>query len=674
MSKSKENILTIGNLWHLCIVRWRWFAISVLVCLLFAVRYILTTPYLYTRTASIIISEEALGNNASNSSNSFNDIGFVTQKSKVSDVVRHITSLEVLVEVAKQMEEGISDSDAIEMAEGIQDRLSVEAEGANSNIINLTYQDSTTAIAGKTLSLIIKVFNEKWIEDKQTIIRNSSLFIDSRLRLLEHDLNLVDDSISSFKSRYGITELENVGNVYLQQQSNADAEILRLMNQKAMAEYIRSLLEDTSSQQQLLLVNSGINNNLIESQITLYNNLLLQMQSHMEYTSEQNPLMINLEKELKSLRKNILSNVVNHIRTIDIQLYSLREYHGETASKISSNPTQAKHLISIQRSQKVKESLYTFLLQKKEENEISITYKPSPSQVIDMPHGSGKPSSPKRARVLIGAILFGLIAPLTLIFILASFDSSVRDRSDVEAVDGLQFLGDVPFVKRRISWANQLKRFWKKSGSDPFVVRDGGQDPVNEAFRMIRTHLERHKDSHADHKVLMVTSDEEQTGKTFVGMNLALALALVDRRVLFIDADLRKHGASRLWHTPKEGLSDYLKGRTSDASTLFWHQDNYPNLDVLPSGMHPANPTELLNSSMFGKLIADVRPRYDYIIIDTPQANKLADAGIIAKYADCTLYIIHAGVFERNNLEQLKQQEGEKPSQLIVLNQVKMEY
>jgi capsular exopolysaccharide synthesis family protein len=674
MGKPKENILTIGNLWHLCIVRWRWFAISVLVCLLFAVKYILTTPYLYTRTASIIISEEALGNNASNSSNSFSDIGFVTQKSKASDVVRHITSLEVLVEVAKEVEEGISDGDAISMAEGIQDRLSAEAEGPNSNIINLTYQDSSTAIAEKTLSLIIKVFNEKWIEDKQAIIRSSSLFIDTRLRLLERDLNLVDDSISSYKSRYGITELENVGNIYLQQQSNADAEILRLMNQKAMAEYIRSLLEDASSQQQLLLVNSGINNNLIESQITLYNNLLLQMQSHMEYTSEQNPLMINLEKELKSLRKNILSNVINHIRTIDIQLYSLREYHGETASKISSNPAQAKHLISIQRSQKVKESLYTFLLQKKEENEISITYKPSPSQVIDMPHGSGKPSSPKRARVLIGAVLFGLIAPLTLIFILASFDSSVRDRSDVEAVDGLLFLGDVPFVKRRISWISRLKRFWKKSDGNPFVVSDGGQDPVNEAFRMIRTHLERYKDSHDDHKVYMATSAEEQTGKTFVGMNLALVLALTGRRVLFIDADLRKHTASRLWRAPKEGLSDYLKGDIPDVSTLFWHQDKYPTLDVLPSGMHPTNPTELLNSSMLGKLIADTRPLYDYIIIDTPHADKLADAEIIAKHADYALYIIRAGVFERNNLEQLKQQEGEKTSRLVVLNQVQIEY
>ena len=164
-------------------------------------------------------------------------------------------------------------------------------------------------------------------------------------------------------------------NIYLEQQSKTDADILKLMNQKAMAEYIRSLLDNKSSHNQLLLVNSGINNTLIESQITLYNSTLLQMQSHLEYTSGQNPLIINLEKELSSLRKNILANVINHIRTIDIELKSLQDYHGLTSRKISSNPEHAKYLISIEREQKVKESLYVYLLQKKEENEISVSYK-----------------------------------------------------------------------------------------------------------------------------------------------------------------------------------------------------------------------------------------------------------------------------------------------------------
>lgn len=614
-----------------------------------------------------------MGSNATEKNGKdFNDIGFITQKNKISDVVRQFTSLDLLVEVAKRIDEQADYSEAVEIAEGIQDRLTVESEGSNSNVINFTYMDSSTAQAEKVLTLILNLYNEKWIKDKQKVITNSSYFIDSKLKLLESELNLVDDSISAFKSRYGITELENVSNIYLQQQSKADAEILQLRNQRAMAEYIRSLLEDDSSRKQLLLVNSGINNSLIESQISLYNSLLLQMQSHMEYTSGQNPLIINLEKELASLRKNILANVINHIRTIDIQLQSLQAYYGEATSKITSNPNQAKHLISIEREQKVKESLYMYLLQKKEENEISLTYQPAPTQIVDIPHGSGKPTSPKRVRVLLGAVLLGLILPLTVIFAQASMDNSVHKSSDIESRDDISFLGGIPFVEGKTSWLNKLRHFTLKSDSKPIVVFDGGQDPVNEAFRIVRARLETN-DIDTENQVYMVTSAKKDTGKTFVAMNLALVLALANRRVLFIDADLRKGKASRLWNAPECGLTDYLNGTADDISQLFYHPEQYPTLDILPSGIAPANPTELLSNSLLGEFLCLVRPVYDYIIIDTPKANDLADAEIISRYADCQLTIIRAGVFERSNLDQLKQKENEESARLVILNGVSNE-
>ena len=674
MNKSNDSFLSIGDLFRLCVVRWRWFVVSVLVCLLFAVRYLLTTPYLYTRSASIMVNEDVIGSNATdNNSKDFNNIGFVKQKSNVTDVIRRISSLDVLVDVAQQVDKQTDISEAISIAEDMQDRLTAESEDKNSNVINLSYKDYSTAQAERTLSLIIKVFNEKCIHDKQEVIRNSSLFIDSKLRLLEHELNLVDDSISSYKSKYGITELKDVSDVYLKQQSETDAEILKLMNQKAMAEYIRSLLQDEASQQQLLLVNSGINNTLIESQITLYNSLLLQMQSHMEYTSGQNPLIINLEKELKSLRKNILANVINHIRTIDIQLQSLRAYHGETTSKITSNPDQAKYLISIEREQKVKESLYMYLLQKKEENEISLTYKPAPTQIVDMPHGSGKPTSPKRIRVLLAAVLLGILLPVIWIFIRATMDSSVRGRSDMEFIDGISFLGEVPFMKKKISVVNMLRRLSWKSDCEPIVVSYGGHGLANEAFRLIRTRLELINNSHVGRNVYLVTSSQEDTGKTFVAMNLAIVLAIAGKRVLFIDGNLRKGDASRRWNTSGKGLSEYLNGLTDNIDSLLFLQDKFPTLKVLPSGSLPANPTELLNDSRFAELISQVRQKNDYVIIDTPQADTLADAEIISRYADCTLNVIRAGMYERSNLDLLKQQEGERPNKLVILNGVCMD-
>ena len=448
-NKTNDISITFEDLLHHCIMRWRWFVASIIICLLFAIRYLLTTPYLYSRSATIMVHEDAIGNNATDkNSKDFKDIGFLKQKSNVADIVRHITSLDILMEVANRMGEPLNIPEAQAIAEGIQNRLSVEGGDGKSNIIDLSYIDHSTSEAARVLSLIIQVYNDKWIHDKQEVIRSTSRFIDEKLRVLEVELNIVDDSISSYKSRFGITELDKVSNIFLQQQSQADAEILKLMNQKAMAEYIRSLLADDAFQNQLLLVNSGINNTLIESQITLYNSMLLQMQSHMEYTSDQNPLIINLEKELNSLRKNILSNVINHIRTIDIQIQSLESYHDLTTSKITSNPEQAKHLVSIEREQKVKESLYLYLLQKKEENEISLTYQSAPTQIIDIPHGSGKPTSPKRMRVLFSAIFLGGLIPFSIIFFRLVLDETVRGRSDIECRGNIPFLGEVPFVKR----------------------------------------------------------------------------------------------------------------------------------------------------------------------------------------------------------------------------------
>lgn len=677
--KKAESFMTIADLWHLCIDRWRWFVASVFVCLVFAIYYLLTTPYLYTRQAAIMVREESMGKNSTETNTKdIDELGFVNQKNNVINVVRHVKSLDVLMEVVQRMDSTKTKGETINKAKEIQSRLTAEIEELGSTIINLTYKDFSTIEAEYVLSLIIQVYNEKWLEDKQLIIKNTSRFIDSRLQLLEQDLDRVDDSISTYKSRYGITDLSRVSDMYLQQQSKSDAELLTLSNQKAMAEYIRDLLNDKTSQNQLLLVNSGINNSVIETQISLYNNLLLQLQSHLEYTSEQNPLVISKQKELNNLRSNILANINNHIRTIDIQLLALRGYHGEAISKITSNPAQAKYLVSIEREQKVKESLYLYLLQKKEENEISSTYQAANTQTIDIPHGSGKPTSPKRSKVLISALLLGLLIPVTVLFLRASFDESVRDRFDVERNSDIPFLGEVPYSGREHSLESFLMRFGigRKAKASGIVVGSDMLNASNEAFRVLRNNMDSivsDKYSSKGCRVYLLKSTQIEVGKTFVGMNLSLVKAIGGQRVLFIDGDLRQASASRLWRTPLLGLSDYLCGDENDYRKLLWHPEGYPMLDVLPAGALPTNPTELLQSTLLDKLINTVRQHYDCVFIDSPSASILADADIVERTIDSTLYVIRAGRFNRHRLGELSPIEiinGTRKPQYIILNGV----
>jgi capsular exopolysaccharide synthesis family protein len=682
MDNHSDSFITISDLYRLCIARWRWFVGVISVSLFLTVCYLIKTPFLYTRKAIVMVREESLGKNTSEKNgDEFNDIGFVKQKSNVTNVIRQYKSLGVLMEVAHRLDSTLKDGYLIYKAEEIQSRLVAENEDNNSTVIDITYRDFSTAKAERVLTLILQVYNEKWLEDKRQATLNTSHFIESRLKLLEHDLNIVDDSIAQYKSRYGITDLGHVSDLYLQQQSSSDAEILKLTNQKSMAEFIRRLLENESSEPQLLIVNSGINNSVLEAQISLYNSLLMQLQSHQNYTSSQNPLILNQEKELDTLRKRILTNLKNHIHTIDIQLASLIDYYDEATSKVVSNPEQAKHLATIERERKVKESLYMFLLQKKEENEISITYNSDNTVIIEPPHGSGKPTSPKRVQVLLAALFLGILGPVTVIFLRASFDTSVRDRHDVERNCDIPFLGEVPYAGREHSLDSLLMRFGlgRKAKSGGIVVGPDMLNASNEAFRVLRNNMDT---SFAGNflneggKSYLIKSTQIEVGKTFVAMNLALIRAIGGEHVLFIDGDLRQASASRLWGAPLLGLTNLLNGDEDDYRKLLFQPADYPMLDVLPTGALPTNPTELLKSPLFDQLLLTVKEHYDCIVIDSPTSGMLADADIIERAVDCTMFVIRAGRFNRNQLNEISQIQAtnsESKLQYVILNGVSVD-
>ncbi|MCR5573856.1 MAG: polysaccharide biosynthesis tyrosine autokinase [Bacteroidaceae bacterium] len=677
MNKKTDSFLTIADLWHLCVTHWRWFLASVFICLFLAVNYLTSTPFLYSRKAVVMVREESLGNSSTEKNGSeFNDMGFVKQNNNVTNVIRHYKSLDVLMDVAYRLDSTLKGGYLINKATAIQSRLAVENTDSKSTIIDLTYRDRSTGEAERVLNMILQVYDERWIEEKQRSIMNTSQFIDSRLKLLQNDLNIIDDSVAHFKSRYGITNLDRVSDLYLQQQSSSDSEILRLMNQKAMAEYIQSLLNDNSSEQQLLLVNSGLNNSVLDAQISQYNSELMQLQNHLNYTSTQNPLILNQERELENLRSKIRSNLKSHIHTIDIQLQSLTDYNDEATSKVVSNPAQAKLLATIERERTVKESLYVYLLQKKEENEISLTYTSSNIQLIELPHGSGKPTSPKRSQVILAAFFLGFLMPVTVIFLRASFDNSVRDRYDIERSGNIPLLCEIPLAERKSTWRDLQSLLRLKSKQNPIVVAHGKDDVVNEAFRMLRTKLEELCDNNEKNcHAFLITSNQQDAGNSFIAVNLSLTLAIGGKRVLLIDADLRKASTSQCLNAQQKGLSDYLNGQVDAVDPLLLHMKDYPTLDVLPAGTILPNPTELLGSKLFTRLIETARSKYEMIIIDSPVASYIADAEIIKKHVDYSLFIVRAGLYLRRDLDELESSEDDANNrQLVILNGVNVDF
>lgn len=668
--------MSLTDLWRVCLMHWTWFVASVILFLSAASYYLMVTPDMYTREASVLVKQEDQGKAASrkgSGNDDIQDLGMVMQVTNVANVQRELSSLDVLTEVVRRIKHINDPAKVMAGAKDIKSRLKCNMADDKSTIINLSYTDYSTHQAEEVLYAIVQVYNEKWLQNKNQMTANTTQFIEARLRLLERDLGNVDDSISRYKARNRITNLDRVSDIYLQQQSQSESEILRITNQRAMVQYVLDILRSKSNRHQLLPTNSGINNAMAESQIVHYNSLLLQLRTNMVGTSTQNPLIVQQEAELDEIRKNILATLESQVNSLNIQINSLQGYNSEANSKISSNPNQAKHLVSVEREQKVKESLYLYLLQKKEENEISMTYTAVNTKIIDMPNGSNSPTSPNNRGVLLAAFLAALLLPTVVLFVRESTDNRVRDKFDIEHKTTLALIGDIPYNPQM-----QHKSFFSRTlhGHGKvtlLMVSPGKQDYINESFRLIRSNLEFLTSKHGEKNVYIVTSNYEGSGKTFVSANVALALALANKRVLLIDGDLRHASASRLFKCKGRGVADYLGEMVNDVDTLLTTHPEYPTLDIMPVGTMPPNPTELLTSDRLSRLLQELRPQYDFILIDCPPTETLADATIIERYADRTLYVIRAGLFERKRLPDLEAdvKNGKYKHLSVILNATK---
>lgn len=540
--------------------------------------------------------------------------------------------------------------------ESYNGRLGVSMSNDKGTVIKLTISDQSVQRADELLSTLINVYNENWIRDKNQIAVSTSNFINDRLDVIEGELGNVDSDISSYKSANLIPDVDAAASMYLNQSQQNQAAIMDVNNQLQMARYIRSYLTSDSNRNQLLPANTGLQSGNVQSLIGEYNDLMLQRNSMVAKSSEENPLVIQYDAQLAAQRQAIITTIDNEIVALTTQLKSIRGSEAATVSKLASNPTQAKNLLSVERQQKVKESLYLFLLQKREENELSQAFTAYNTKIVNKPRRSKIATTPDRKKIILFAFFIGFILPFGFTFIRESLNTKVRGRKDVENLP-LPFLGEIPQYD-----GNSEKRgkHGKETEDKAVVVKAGKRDIINEAFRVLRTNLEFmkiHKDS-AD--VVAVTSFNPGSGKSFLTMNLSTALALKNQKVLVIDGDMRHGSSSAYIDSPEFGFSDLLSGSMNDIDRAIVIDKDLPNLNILPIGTVPPNPTELLESRNFSGLLETLRPQYDYILIDCPPIEVVADAQIIDKEADRTIFVLRSGLLERSMLPQLEKIFDEK--------------
>lgn len=744
-----DDFIRIQDLYYLCLARWKWFVLSLVVCLGIAAIYLLKTPPVYTRTASLLIKEESKGQSLSGDvGSSFSDLGLFQSNTNVNNELISLKSPAVMYDVVKRLHlevdystegsfypqvrygqnlpltvsfAGLGDNEtAVLTVESVRPKgvkltsfvhngekvdgevvgvlndslvtpigkvvirpaaafvdwqktsesLTVSRSGLNSavsryadglsvalndekaTIIDLSFRDVCIQRAEDILNTVIAVYNENWIKDKNQIAVSTSMFINDRLGVIEGELGHVDENISTFKSENLLPDVQAASQLYMTERSQAQSQILTLNTQLSMARYIRNYLTAASSRNQLLPANSGLENANIESQISEYNTLQLQRNNLVANSSEQNPLVVDMDESLRSMRRSIVSSVDNLITTLNTQIRSLEKSDQRATERIAANPSQAKYLLSVERQQKVKESLYLFLLQKREENELSQAFTAYNTRVITPPTGSMIPTAPVKKNILLVGFALGLLIPIVIVFLQETMNTRVRGKKDLENLS-IPFVGEIPLYGK----VRRSGLFHKKVTpltETKVVVKEGSRDVVNEAFRVLRTNLEFVSGENGKGQVILMTSFNPGSGKTFLTVNIAATLAIKGKRVLVIDGDLRRGSTSVYVGSPHHGLSNYLAGKVQRIEDVIVPASETVRFDVLPIGTIPPNPTELLAGERLQTLLADFRTRYDYILIDCPPIELVADTHIIEKYADRTIFVVRAGLLERSMLPELE--------------------
>ncbi len=543
----------------------------------------------------------------------------------------------------------LSRTNLYDCVDGCIENLEAELSSEDATVIKLSYKDISIPRAEDVLNTVITVYNEEWMKDKNQITVSTSRFISERLEALERELGKVDSDISTYKSENLLPDAEKASMLFMEQAQENNNKLIAISTQAAIAKYIREHLTGGKKRNLLIPANLGLENTDIEGLITEYNTVQLKRNNLITNSSDQNPLIADLDQSLASMRTSIVSSIDNLVMSLDTQRNELLRNERRTTAKIAVNPDQTKYLQTVGRQQKVKEALYLFLLQKREENELSQAFTPYNMRILTPPSGNLEPVAPQKKKILAVAFLLGLMFPAGCILLRENMNTTVRGRKDIARL-AVPFIGEIP-----LDTSGKKKRLLRKQVEDEkrIVVKEGSRNVMNEAFRVLRTNMEFMSGNGTE--VILLTSFNPGSGKTFLTVNIAASLAIKGKRVLVIDGDLRHGSLSSYIGSPGIGLSDYLAKRTDDLKGVIHKVDvQYASLDMIPVGTMPPNPTELLSGEYMRELVTEMRARYDYIFIDCPPVDIVADTQILEKVTDRTFFVVRAGLMERNMLPEVK--------------------
>jgi tyrosine-protein kinase Etk/Wzc len=514
--------------------------------------------------------------------------------------------------------------------------LKVDPVNKTSSVINISLKGPLRDKLEALVNNLIKQHSADVIADKNQVSKNTADFINERIRFITAELSTVESEVEEFKTKHKLVDVESEAKLFLESSSASELELLDASTQKALADYMYEYMVKHGKPEDLLPANLGLNDLAVSQQITEFNKVVLERNRILRSSSEKNPVVDNLTGQLQSMSESIKQALSNYKAALQIKIKELGRQEEGLTSRIATVPKYEKEYRMIQRQQQIKETLYLYLLQKREETNIALAVTVANTKVIDKAHGGSEPVSPKTKIIYFIAFLAGIVMPIVILYVIDLLDTKVHGKRDIDKI-GVPFLGDIP----------------QSISKERVVVAKGENSSVAEAFRLLRTNVDfMLSGKHGEKgKTVFVGSTLSKEGKSFIALNLASSIAISGKKVALLGLDIRAPKVLQYFNLPDTiGVTNFVSDKSVKLDDIIVRYPGNENLYLLPSGAIPPNPAELLMDPRIKDLFEQLKATFDYVIVDTAPIGMVTDTLLLTSYADAFIYVVRAYYLDRRLL------------------------
>ncbi len=519
------------------------------------------------------------------------------------------------------------------VAKGYIKSLSIAPTSKTTSVAVLSLKNSNTRRGKDFINKLLEMYNINANNDKNEVAQKTAEFIDERIGIISKELGSTEQDLENFKRSAGITDLSSEAQIALT--GNAEYEKKRVENQTQINLVMDLQRYMQGNEYEVLPSNIGLQDAASAGAIDRYNEMLVERKRLLRTSTENNPTIINLDTSIRAMRSNVQATLDATLKGLQITKEDLAREANRYSRRINDAPTQERQFVSIARQQEIKAGLYLMLLQKREENAITLAATANNAKIIDEALADDNPVSPKRMMVYLAALVLGVGFPVGIIYLIGLTKFKIEGRADVEKLTSLPVIGDIPLAD-------------EKSGS--IAVFENHNNLMSETFRNVRTNLQFMLENGKN--VILVTSTISGEGKSFVSSNLAISLSLLGKKVVIVGLDIRKPGLNKVFNISQKehGITQFLTNPTKNLMDLVQPSDINKNLFILPGGSVPPNPTELLARDGLEKAIETLKANFDYVILDTAPVGMVTDTLLIGRTADLSVYVCRADVEKLTSL------------------------